>query len=291
MIDYSTYKVSIKNNEIFFIDDLERFNVTLLDMMKLCPFFKEISETFEVSMEYLHNLVTEVFHIPMRDLFEVSIYGSNALMLIEEKHCYTEKTIRFNQVIKTYYNAYLRENQYIGLKFEKFAMQIFKEKYSDFFTDNFYFNEYRRKYPKELKIYDYMKVEDFIHLNRFKCEINNLTLGDVVHLLTDENAKNEMIFKSCFRFYDKSKQFYLKLGKVKVQEREYEYSFVIPYTFLKTKNWSEIENIKVYSIIKPNANEKLGEDKNNWFSGKQKDSPYWEKYLPIIEKFKEIMMK
>lgn len=291
MIDYSTYKVSIKNNEIFFIDDLEKFNVTLLDMMKLCPFFKGISETFEVSMEYLHNLVTEVFHIPMRDLFEISIYGTNALILVEEKHCYTEKIIRFNQVIKTYYNAYLRENQYIGLKFEKFAMQIFKEKYSDFFNNNLYFNEYVRKYPKELKIHDYMKVEDFVHLNRFHCEINNLTLADIVHLLTDENAKDEMIFKSCFNFYDKSNQFYLKLGKVKVQGREYEYSFVIPYSFLKTKDWTEIENVNVYSIIKPNANEKLGRDKDNWFSGKQKDSPYWVMYLPIIEQFKEIMMK
>ena len=31
----------------------------------------------------------------------------------------------------------------------------------------------------------------------------------------------------------------------------------------------------MFSIIKPNANELLGKDKNNWFEGLQKDSPYF----------------
>jgi hypothetical protein len=60
-----------------------------------------------------------------------------------------------------------------------------------------------------------------------------------------------------------------------IHGHKYDISLYIPREAITNDDWSIVENQKMFGIIKPNANELLGKDKNNWFEGLQKDSPYF----------------
>ena len=60
-----------------------------------------------------------------------------------------------------------------------------------------------------------------------------------------------------------------------VQGHKYDMSLSIPREAIIKNDWGLVEDKYVFSIIKPNADSQLGRNPANWFSGKQKDSPYF----------------
>jgi hypothetical protein len=115
-------------------------------------------------------------------------------------------------------------------------------------------------------------------------------MEDIVKLLTNPNEVNALKVVSKFSCSYYSEIIFLKLESIDVQRKKFIYHLYIPRKAILEKDWSLIEDCEVYGIIRPNANEELGKDSNNWFNGKQKDSPYWniyyEKYIkPLKELF------
>ena len=68
--------------------------------------------------------------------------------------------------------------------------------------------------------------------------------------------------------------------------REYEISLYIPRNAIVNNDWSLVENQRMFSIIKPNA--ETITDEKIWFEGLQKDSPYFnhKEVETIKKKFK-----
>ena len=103
----------------------------------------------------------------------------------------------------------------------------------------------------------------------------DLTALDIVKLLDNPNYSTETVKKLKYNIYSDGDIIYYPITSLMVRGHKFDISLSIPREAIINDDWSIVENQKIYSIIKPNANELLGRDKNNWFEGLQKDSPYF----------------
>ena len=100
-------------------------------------FFKDISNDFKVSFNELFDIVNYL-HIPIRDLFEFSVYKTNSLMLIKKDGVYREKkkwSFGNQYIEKEYHDVYLRQNEYIHLWYNRVVMVFVEDKYSHIFSN------------------------------------------------------------------------------------------------------------------------------------------------------------
>ena len=208
-------------------------------------------------------------------MFEYTINGTNSLFLVENKAVYyLKRTKDYKMPFREFYNVYVSQNQYIGLLYQDIANEIMNNKFSEMFNDEMFFKSVR-KYPSDLKIDESMRVNFFESINN-SCLTRDLTLKDIAYLISNPNAIDDLKKETRFKFYHTGKDVcYLEMFDVEIHGRIYPISLYIPIKAIITKDWSLIEEEMMYGIIKPNANEKLCGDSNNFFNGKQKYNPYW----------------
>ena len=270
MIDYSKLTKADGCKGYYFVDSIEEYGIQFNKIMKRMSFFKEVCNTFDVTMEYLHGIIVKL-NIPYRDMFEYTINETNSLFLVENKAVYCLKR---KKDLREFYNVYVSQNQYIGLLYQDIANEIMNNKFSEMFNDEMFFKSVR-KYPSDLKIDESMRVNFFESINN-SCLTRDLTLKDIAYLISNPNAIDDLKKETRFKFYHTGKDVcYLEMFDVEIHGRIYPISLYIPIKAIITKDWSLIEEEMMYGIIKPNANEKLGGDSNNFFNGKQKYNPYW----------------
>jgi len=274
MIDYSNLTKADGCKGYFFVDSIEEYGIQFNEIMKRMSFFKEVCNTFNVTMEYLYGIIVKL-NIPYRDMFEYTIYETNSLFLVENKAVYHLKRKKdYKMNFREFYNVYVSQNQYIGLLYQDIANEIMNDKFSEMFNDEMFLKSVR-KYPSDLKIDENMKVNFFESINN-SCSIRDLTLKDIVYLISKPNAIDDLKKETKFKFYQHGKDVcYLEMFDIEIHGHIYPISLSIPIKAIITKDWSLIEEQNIYGIIKPNANEKLGKDSNNFFNGKQKYNPYW----------------
>lgn len=284
MIDFNVFKHTDRNDSFFFVEeeDIKKYGLNIMELLPKMPFFINLSKDYGIDFNELYNIVFLKLHIQVRNIFEYRLH--NGILLIKKDGVY--RTIWEERRQKTIYeDVYIYENSYLSVCYNDIVMTYLKDKFPSIFNNSL-FNETIRKYPNDIDIKPYYTISDVSH----KHNLDDLTMEDIVKLLTNPNEVNALKVVSKFKCTYYNELIFLKLGSIEVQRKEFGYHLYIPRKALLEKNWNLVEDCEVFSIIRPNANEKLGKDSNNWFNGKQKDAPYWGMYYEkYIKPLKELL--
>ena len=279
------YKENIfnTNSQVTFFDSYniaKRWNVNLIEEKNLLPSVVKLANDWGVEYEKIiafikaNNLV--------KDCFMYSLYGGEHSRMVAERGVYSEKKewCRGSYTItKTYHNVYIRENTYIHLMFPKIIEHIITTYYPKFVI-----YEDRPRFDKKISIKPNTSISEIEREYR-DCK---LTALDIVKLLDNPKYSKETVKKLKYNIYSDGDTIYYPITSLMIHGHKYDISLYIPREAIINDDWSIVENHKIFSIIKPNANELLGRDKNNWFEGLQKDSPYFnhKEVETIKKKFK-----
>lgn len=262
-------------NVTFFDDDkiVSKYNIDLFNSQHLLPSLVKLSQMWSVPYYAIINFVIQ--DDITKDLFEYVTYPHNnkscigdSYQLVCQKGFYRE-TYKwqngFQNKIITYYDVYIRESNYIGLKFNKIIKRI---------IEVYYPYAYLTKVTKPYKGIDITHKMSINEINKNYGNLH-LTANDIFIMLSNDDYENILETEIMYNIYSNGDVIYYPLPSIEIHGHKYDRSLYIPCDAIVKKDWSIIENHFVHSIIKPTANENLGMDKNNWFEGKQKDAPYF----------------
>ena len=269
MFNFETMKPT--NRNVTFYDShniVKRWGINLYEDKELLPTLVKLADDWKVK----YNVIVEFIkkNQLVYKLFQYSIYNSSHTKLVAEKGVYEEQKVWKNGriiITQTYHNVYIEENEYISLIVPKIIEFIIATYYPKFAI-----YQKVKRFDNKIIIKPNMKIDDICREYRGY----NLTANDIVNLLNNPTYATEHVNKLVYNIYGCGADvIYYPLPSVEVHGHKYNMSLVIPREAIVNNDWSVVENYNLSSIIKPNANELLGRDKNNWFSGKQKDNPYW----------------
>lgn len=266
------YNENIKHtdNKVTFFDShniANRWNVDLLNEKNLLPSVVKLANDWGV--EYANIIAFIKANNLLKDCFMYSLYGGEHSRMVAENSVYSEKrkwSYGSYTIQKTYYNVYIKENTYIHLMFPKIIEYIITTYYPKFAI-----YEDIPRFDKQIKIKPNTSIED-IEREYKDCK---LTALDIVKLLDNPNYSVEKVKKLKYHIYGDSDVIFYPLTSMLIHGHKYDISLYIPREAIVKDDWSLVENKRIFSIIKPTANELLGKDKDNWFEGLQKDSPYF----------------
>ena len=266
------YKENIfnTNSQVTFFDSyniVKRWNVNLIEEKNLLPSVVKLAEDWGVEYEKIIAFIKA--NNILKDCFMYSLYGGEHSRMVAEKGVFSEKrqwSYGSYTIIKTYHNVYIRENTYIHLMFPKIIEYIITTHYPKFAI-----YEDVPRFDKQIKI------KPNTSLTEIKREYTeyDLTALDIVKLLNNPNYSTETVKKLKYKIYSDGDTIYYPITSLMIHGHKYDISLYVPREAIINDDWSIVENQKMAGIIKPNANELLGKDKNNWFEGLQKDSPYF----------------
>jgi hypothetical protein len=266
------YKENIfnTNSQVTFFDSyniVKRWNVNLLMEKNLLPSVVKLAEDWGV--KYANIIAFIKANNLVKDCFMYSLYGGEHSRMVAEKGVFSEKrqwSYGTCTIIKTYHNVYITEHTYIHLMFPKIIEHIITTYYPKFAI-----YEDVPRFDKQIKIKPNTSITE---IKREYTEYD-LTALDIVKLLNNPNYSTETVKKLKYKIYSDGNLIYYPITSLMIHGHKYDISLYIPREAIINDDWSIVENQKMFSIIKPNANELLGRDKNNWFEGLQKDSPYF----------------
>ena len=266
------YNENIKHtdNKLTFFDShniANRWKVNLLMEKNLLPSVVKLADDWNVP--YVSIIAFIETNNLLKDCFMYSLWGGENTRMVAEKGVYTEKRkwgYGTYTIQKTYHNVYIKENTYIHLMFPKIIEYIITTYYPKFaiYGDT-------PRFDKQINIKPITSIKDIEREYR-DCE---LTALDIVKLLNNPQYSLEKVKKLKYKIYSDGNIIYYPITSLMIHGCKYDISLYIPREAIINDDWSIVENQKIFSIIKPNANELLGKDKNNWFEGLQKNSPYF----------------
>lgn len=281
MFNYETMKPT--NRNVTFYDShniVKRWGINLYEEKELLPTLVKLANDWKIN----YNAIVEFIKSNQLvcKLFEYSIYNSSHTKLVAEKGVYEEKKVWKNgrQVItQIYHNVYIRESEYISLivpNIIKFIIETYYPKFAIY--------KQVKRFNDKIIIKPNMTIDDICREYRgYK-----LTANDIANLLNNPQYSNEHINKLKYDIYGNGDIIFYPITSLIIHGHKFDISLYIPREAIINNDWSIVENYKLFSIIKPNANELLGRDKNNWFEGKQKDNPYWNcKEVKMLKKIFE----
>ena len=266
------YNENTKNtdNKVTFFDShniAKRWNVNLHKEKNLLPSVVKLTKDWNVPYVVIIAFI-ETNNL-LKDCFMYSLWGGENARMVAEKGVYTEKrewSYGTYTIQKHYHNVYIKENTYIHLIFPKIIEYIITTYYHKFAI----YEEVPR-FNKQINIKPNTSIKE-IEREYNDCD---LTARDIVKLLNNPQYSLGKIEKLKYRIYSDGNIIYYPITSLVIHGHKYDISLYIPREAIVNDDWSIVENQKMFSIIKPNANELLGKDKNNWFEGLQKDSPYF----------------
>lgn len=271
MINLTNYQ-SVSNESYIFVEDVTKHNLDRKELLSKTNLFKSIKENFRIDID-LFKVIIEGLGISDRELFDYTIYNANNSILIAEKAVFIETWCQLTKSIKrTYYSVYICEHPYSNTLYSKIAEKLMVLYFAKIFNHKNFLIEI--PLPKlELISDNTMQNILFGH--------HDITYRDFCAIQKGITTK----YKSKFHLYNDF--IVLDLETINLHNHTYNYALIIPYEVLHTKDWSLVENYEVHGIIKRDANDRLGRDANNWFEGKQIDSPYWNN--PLVNKLKDLI--
>ena len=252
--------------------EIEKYEINLYECQDILPTLVSFAKQWNVKFK---DIIDIVVSLDLYDkLFMWSPYGCGGRLIHKNGRVWYENKCVNCILTKVphYEDMFVREDTYMHLILSKVGEVIISRFYPHF----------------DIRVNKDICV---INKNTYVADIapkinSKMTIGELADLLKNPNPK---IVESQTRYniygglYD---TIYLPLRTILVQGREYKYSLYIPIQAIINKDWSLIENCNVCSIIKPNANELLGGDHDNWFSGLQKDAPYFNDEL--VNEYKKL---
>lgn len=248
----------------------------LLDSFSI---FQNFMKTWNCSLDMLCYLLDDI-GVTDNHLFEYTIFEGD--FLVAEHGVYITKQVKcgyYNETKDVQYNVYITENQYAPLFLSKVAKRIVEDRYPMLLEAPFLKREKRFKdnineLPLSSKVY--LGDIDAIVLSD-----NNITINDLIKLYTDKSYKDSYIDKPIWDIYSDSDYIYFRVDETKVG-----YTLSVATEQFFNGDWESVENYEVHSICLYGDNGEL--IKNKWFSGKQKDAPYFNS--PIVEAVKKIVL-
>ena len=263
MIHLKDYKLTNRNVSFYNLSNIvEKYNINLYEEKELVPTLVKLSNDWNVPYNKIIDFVME--NKLYKELFDYNIhkYGK----LVAERAVYTEKRVwnyGVQNLIKTYYDVYVSENNYFSLEIPKIVEWIITEYYP-------FCAIFKKATPYEgIEIDDKMRIDEFARIHWDK----HLTMGDIINIIKNPKMTKKEL---AYNLYGDCDIIFLPIHTQNVHGHNYDISLYIPREAIVKKDWSVVENQILHSIIKPNANNALGKDKNNWFEGKQKFNPYWD---------------
>lgn len=257
MIDTKNLIATNPNVTYLHIDDIvSRFNVDIINDSHLLPSVVKLCQLWQVPYRYIAEyIISKNFTC---DLFDYCLYSNSHSKMVAEKAYYRIREEQEKQVV--YYNVYITENKFIGVKLLPRLVEYILEK----FYPKFYL-------VKEEKVDIDINREETLNDVFYKYNDYGFTINDIIDIVNGNKIRrtNE------FLIYDNGEILYLPLDNIIVCGSEYSISLSIPCEAIIQNDWSIVEDYNVHSIIKPDADINLGRNPNNFFTGKQKDFPYW----------------
>lgn len=264
------YNGNIKNtnNNVTFFNDhniAKRWKVNILMEKNLLPSVVKLAEAWNVPYVSIIAFIDK--NNLLKDCFMYSLYGGEHSRMVAEKGVYTEKVVWSNGryiMQKNYHNVFIRENTHIHLIFPKIIEYIITTYYPKFVI-----YEDIPRFDKKINIKPNTSIKE-IEREYYNCD---LTALDIVNLLTNPKYSLEKVKKLKYRIYGDGDIIFYPIAKTMYKGREYEISLYIPRDAIVKNDWGLVENQRMFSIIKPNA--ETITDGNIWFEGLQKDSPHF----------------
>lgn len=266
------YKENIfnTNSQVTFFDSyniVKRWNVNLIEEKNLLPSVVKLANDWGVEYEKIIAFIKA--NKLVKDCFMYSLYGGEHSRMVAERGVFSEKrqwSYGTYTIQKNYHNVYIRENTYIHLMFPKIIEHIITTYYPKFAI-----YEDVPRFDKQIKIKPQTSITE---IKREYAEYD-LTALDIVKLLNNPNYSTETVKRLKYKIYSDGDTIYYPITSLMIHGHKYDISLYVPREAIINDDWSLVEKQKMSGIIKPNANELLGKDKNNWFEGLQKDSPYF----------------
>ncbi len=290
MLLKDSFRTVDSRDNFYFADNIEMYGLSIKNAVHILTSLTELCKRYEVDIKLALKIIKKL-HIENRHLFDYAAihegtepYNKN-MILVRKKGIFVEKRQLIGDkysIVNVYYDIYLIQHQYISTVLHKIEEEIFKHKFSTIYSSPLFLESVRR-FPEELRnvVTPLKKISDI------SCMFN-LTCKDIYDLLSHPKVIDSTIIKSKFAFYG-GDTVYLSLGIRKIHNTEYPDSLGVPIKALLEKDWKQVENHVVHSIIKNDANDKLGRDSNNWYEGVQKDSPYFNH--PLVEALKDFIIE
>lgn len=252
---------------------------TRKQLLSELPKYKDFMQNFNCSIDELCDILS-LYGITDNDLFEYSIYGTH---LIGKDYIYTSKFVpcgwnAFSEE-KKYYDLYITCNTYASLALNTAANEIIKRRFPYLTLPPFTkvtkrFNDNIKNLPKTLNA----KIESIDKSILFD---NDLTIGDLIKLYSDENYADSTIEKPLYAVYSDWGDIFITIDGNKGG-----WSLYLKYSDLANNDWKAIEERKINSVCLYDEN---GEQiKGEWFNGKQKDAPYFNH--PLVKELKKILL-
>ena len=258
------------NSQVTFFNSYniaKRWKVNFIKEKNLLPSVVKLANDWGVEYEKIIAFIKS--NNLVKDCFMYSLYGGEHSRMVAENGVYSEKREWSNgccYINKTYHNVYIKENTYIHLMFSKIIEHIITTYYPKFAI-----YEDVPRFDKQIKIKPQTSITEIEREYR-DCK---LTALDIVKLLDNPKYSVETVKKLKYNIYSDGNIIYYPITSFMIHGHKYDISLYIPKDAIINDDWSIVENQRIFSVIKPNANELLGKDKNNWFEGLQKDSPYF----------------
>lgn len=246
----------------------------------VAKFHKELAEALNVSEQYVIHVIFDIFGKEVSDFIELNVYGD--ILYKERALSRTICNAKTNWVKKTnYYNIFI-SCKGAGNFASEVARYILETKYPKIFSypeffisvDRFVENDGIFKLNRNTKLID---IHSILLKNSDNTEYFNYTINDLIDVVTNPTGYERKKDKSLFNIYA------LVGGKEKVSlylSLDDDVSLTIPIDALHNKDWSLVENAKVFNIP-------CYPGERRWYSGKQKDAPYFNH--PLIKELEYLI--
>ena len=263
------YPISLKNSEG--LHDKQIF-------FKLVP-IKELANKLHTTENFVYQQLKKLMgkQFVLRDLVQYTYandeYTKNHGVLVATNGVYIEKYDTDRQrYISIKYNVYLTANQYqscsLNVLFRHLLIALYphifvrNENNHILFKDGYKYTVEQRK--------ALLSLSNQLPVDKVPYVLHGISIAELSRCLSNKKKIDEIISKSRILTYYDSDDMYISLYDVKIGDHKYNMSLYVPIETLFTKNYADIENVKI--ISHPYLTEN-GERK--FMNGLQKDLPYF----------------
>lgn len=268
MIGLTNFSSNDKKIDWFFVN-LKEINMKRGTLFSGLSTFQKFMDTFNCTPSELVN-ITERLGIDDRSLFEYTIFKTPFLVSKEGVYTQVYKETRYGyDYVTTHYDVYITSNTFVSLCLNKVAIELVKKNMPYLLGEQFTHTARRfdEELIKELPTNLNTSVSDVLY--KISPCTTHLSIGDLVKLYTDPTYKDSLITKYEWSVYHDGSLY------IHIDEDKPGHSIHTDYRTLLSKDWEKIENQKVSNI--PLFNPTTGNMMpKKFFSGKQKDAPYFD---------------
>lgn len=263
------YPISLKNSEG--LNEKQIF-------FKLVP-IKELANKLHTTENFVYQHLKKLMgkQFVLKDLFQYTYsnddYTKSHGVLVATNGVYIERyDERRRNYISIKYNVYLTATQYqscsLHVLFRKLLTVLFphifvrNENNHILFKDGYKYTVEQRK--------ALLNLSNQLPVDKVPYVLHGISIAELSRCIANKKKIDEIISKSRIATYYDSDDMYISLYDVKIGDHKYNRSLYVPIETLFTKNYEDIENVKI--ISHPYLNEN---GVRKFMNGLQKDLPYF----------------